>query len=684
MALDDTVENAKAIAEHTKEASESAADYSTYMEQAKPTTEAVGEAAKKSAEAMERMAGAAGDMISKLIDSGGGAAKVALTLEPMVNVLDRSRKVFGDLGESSKNSANEIKESMGALDPILGHTGKFVKETFGRMVESADKAKILEANLLKTAAATGQLGSFLVESGDDFSRISDRTATYTKLIGDTAEATNRTGQSVAAFAEQLAKIPEALDTDVMLAGGESMSTLEASMKLATGTGMEYTDVVGGMNDAFKLFGQRGEDALDYVNRISVASQQLKIPMDATRKMTEDTARQFKFLGDNTEGALEVLGGFNKALQGSGLGYQTIQEMASGALSSIEKMGTAQQAFLSQQTGGPGGLQGAFQVELELQRGDTTSVMRRVEEALRQQMGGNLVTTEQAAQSQAAAAQMQRQISFLTQGPTAITQDRRAAAQLASAMAEGQLTGMKEILATPQERLRESIERGTSFQESQASQITKIAATLDRTLMVESLQLRAMEKQVFGVESGFSRAILDSMRLGTQGGRNVQTLTGQRGAGGSTVAEQTENIANDFKEAWDASKNILGVAKGAIKEKIREAQVAGANPNLIKAFGALLGMSQTETAPALAEKTAMADLAPPTAPKTMTMEEIGRQAAAGVTESAAEAGKQEIDLNINVTRDGEELTKQKIQFLIDNNDKRKQTEDLVIPYLGTNP
>jgi hypothetical protein len=79
------------------------------------------------------------------------------------------------------------------------------------------------------------------------------------------------------------------------------------------------------------------------------------------------------------------------------------------------MGLAQKAFLSAQTGGPGGLMGAFQIEKMLKEGDIEGVFKKVRDQMQKQLGP-IVTLEDAASSPAAAAQLARQTAMLRSGP----------------------------------------------------------------------------------------------------------------------------------------------------------------------------------------------------------------------------------------------------------------------------
>lgn len=676
----------------------------------KEGTEAVNEATaalEVGRQAVVDYANAAGlsfdSFLKKAAESTGSVSNsftaMALTIEPAFNILDKKRDVFGGLAKSGQEAATSLSDSFSTISPTFvkliksttkaGSTAqKLALGTLAvaeNMAKVADKARMLEAGLLKTAAATGRLDEFMGMVGDDFRQVSDATATYTTLLETTGRATNKTATEVAGFADQLKAIPGALGKDVDI-GGTAMNMLGASMKLAAGIGMEYKDVVSGLKTAYELFNLEGEKSLSYVNRISTASNALKIPLDSVAAFTQTAAEKFKFFGDNTEGALKVLGGFNKSMEGTGLGYKTIGEMATGALEKVKGMNVAQKAFLSQQTGGPGGLQGAFQVTEQLRSGDTAGVMGRVEEALRKQMGGDLVTGKQAAQSQEASAQMMRQIAFLTQGPTAIADTDAQAIAIADAMAKGNLTALENVMASPQEKMADSIERGNEFQESQVSGITRVAQILDNVLMTQSLTLRAQEKLAFGGDSALAVQLRETIAKGQAQAAELKPISGEQGGGGvRTTQDAITSVTNDAKAAMDTTKNLVVGAIDAVrpmlpkelqdlnikekifgKEKVQEKQ-ADFVPS---PESPLTDEAQQQMHRSRMETIRLSGLAPPPTMAGVAGAEVARGTAGG----AADNEPQKIELTVNLKREDSKELINTMKVMIDrDNDKKRDIE-----------
>lgn len=683
--------------------------------EAKTGLAAMNEEMAKGPSLLGKLAESAGVSFDALIEGAGSSANafagIGLVIEPIFNVLDKNRKIFGELGDAGKQGANSIGDSFGAAAPlltkfsnalpvgILSTLGKGVVDVSARMAQSADKTRALEAGLLRTAAATGMLNDFLDTSGENFGQISNKTATYVSLLNDTANATGTTSTKVAEFADQLKAVPGALDTSVYIDGMNSMHMLSASMKLAAGTGMEYKDVVSKLGEAYGLFNLEGEAALDYTNRISVAANALKIPLDSVSKFTADAAQQFKFFGDNTEGALKVLGGFDKAMEGSKLGYQTIQELATGALGKIKEMGIAQKALLSQQTGGAGGLQGAFQIEAEIREGGIASVMGRVEDALREQMGGNLVTLDQARQSQEASAQMMRQVAFLTQGPTAIASTTDQATQIVDAMVKGNLTALEDVMASPQDNLAKSIDVGNEFQKMQSSGITRMANAMDNALMMQSLELRALDKLAFGSDSPLAKELRQSMVDAMSKGAEAKVVTGDIGAGAKTTTDALTSVADDAKGAMNMARKGMAETVDIMDKKSggaidRVAQKLGTSTEEIRRK--MLGAGLPTTPPAV-------DIRNQIAVDTGAQERervSGALRLSGLTPPPTLAGAgaeidktgkrvaneqpQQVELTINLKQDGgNAISEKKVKFLLDKNNKDGNKKALDWTYNGVN-
>ena len=126
------------------------------------------------------------------------------------------------------------------------------------------------------------------------------------------------------------------------------------------------------------FGTSGGKALEIFSRMSSASQALKIPMDLVKDATASAAENFKMFGDNSQAAINILGRFGPVLKDAGMGPEAITELTRKYGGTISRLDMAQQAFVSQQAGGVGGLQGAFEIDKLKREGKIDEVQAMVE------------------------------------------------------------------------------------------------------------------------------------------------------------------------------------------------------------------------------------------------------------------------------------------------------------------
>jgi hypothetical protein len=112
------------------------------------------------------------------------------------------------------------------------------------------------------------------------------------------------------------------------------------------------------------------------------------------------------------------------LESTGLSATQAVEVASGLSNQVAKLTTGQLSFVSQRSGGAGGLLGAAQETVKLQK-DPGEVVKDAMNTIQQQFGGKIVTVKDAVASgsQADAAQWQKQTLMLQQllGPLAPNQ-----------------------------------------------------------------------------------------------------------------------------------------------------------------------------------------------------------------------------------------------------------------------
>lgn len=434
---------------------------------------------------------------------------------------------------------SDMSSTIGKLAPKTGALGKMASAlgtSFMRVAKASDFARNLETSLLRAAAAGGDMAREMNEMGgamDDprmaFQGLADRSARFIALTTEIATANNVSAASAQQYAQELMRIPgamrETVDTGSEAAG--SLHMLDAVLKVSAGTFQEVKTVMGDVNTLFQTFRSSGEDSLSVISRMHSAAQAFQVPMDNMRSAVKTAADQFKFLGDNSQTAITIMSRFSEALRGSGVGPRAVQELTQGFTGLMSQMDMAQRAFVSAQTGGPGGLQGAYQMRLEMREpGGGERVAQRIEDTLRQMMGGRLVTMEEAAMDPRAAAQMAKQVQMLTTGPLQVAQTEGQAERIVEAMARGRLFEAGEEMAGgvpgPEQALQQAVDTGNEIQQQQQSTLLSIHNELQR------------QSEMAGVYIEDARRILEGPRT-----RAGEFVAGQRQEAQVVAAEFTD-------------------------------------------------------------------------------------------------------------------------------------------------
>lgn len=363
----------------------------------------------------------------------------------------------------------------------IGQLAAHLKQTGDNMVIQANNAIRLREGFLGLSAETGNFGKVIAMAGPQLENMNAIISTQATTISKTASATGLSTEEVTKFYEKIGKIPGALESTVsgLERGEDGMNMMTAAMKLAVGTGRSYDDVLTDLTTAFDNYGMSGESALTFTARISEISNNYGLKLKDVQSALSSTAQTFKGFANEgeaankmAEGAADIFNRYIGALKSTGLtgneAAATIQNMTA----QIKTMDLATKSFLSAQTGGPGGLRGAFQIEKMLREGDIEGVFDKVRQQMEKQMG-KIVTLDEASTSEAAAAQMTRQITMLRQGP--LGQFARTD-QEAMRILEGFKATQEGGAVTPELKetfLKDSIETGNKIQQQSYTEMDRL-------------------------------------------------------------------------------------------------------------------------------------------------------------------------------------------------------------------
>lgn len=424
-------------------------------------------------------------LIDTMLKGEGGIAKVASFL----------KSTFGKLvPDSIKGDVSKVRE--------------FATSVISEFSKSADNASKLQSAFWQLSARTGNLSQILNIAGKDLQNINSILANQTEALTKTQKATNLSAEEVLGFYLQLGNIPGALNSVITgtTGAGDTTSMLTATIQLATGSGMKYAEIMDVLSKTFKTYNTAGEPALKFTARMSEIAQNYNIELDEVRKNLMEGADTFKLYGMAGENAGKVLEGTARimnryvgALKDSGLSgteaADTIQKMTKH----LGSLDTAQKAFLSSQTGGPGGLMGAYQVE-KLMKEDPAAAFEKIRRTFIKQFG-KIATVEEAAQSPDAAARLERQRLMLQEGPlgkfASSPQEASRILEAFDKVTKGQGT-FKELGVNI---LKDTMQTGITFQETTATEAGRIRTLIEESQLSSIVPALSTMQHAFGARSG---------------------------------------------------------------------------------------------------------------------------------------------------------------------------------------
>ncbi|CAM6003620.1 unnamed protein product [Sphagnum balticum] len=232
-----------------------------------------------------------------------------------------------------------------------------------------------------------------------------------------AEATGIHNPQVEKYYSILGQVPGALDANVRGGKGvnETVSMLTATMQYAAGSGRKFEDITKDLTAAFKSYNLTGEDALQFTAQIGELANKFGVPLSDMENSLIATADAFKMYGNEAKGAAAIMNQYLGALESTGLSGSAAVDVVNNMTAGIGKLSIAQKSFISSQTGGAGGLMGGFQIEKLMREGHMDQVMDKVKSTLTRQFG-QIRTLQEASTNPQAAAQFEKQILMLRQGP----------------------------------------------------------------------------------------------------------------------------------------------------------------------------------------------------------------------------------------------------------------------------
>lgn len=380
--------------------------------------------------------------------------------------------------------------------------------------QNADNMIRLQNEYIKMSAVTGNLKEVLGKAKEDLSHMNDLVFKQSIMMNAASSATGVNAKEVATYYQTLAAVPGALDANIKGLSGQNtnMSMLTATIKLAHGTGREFKDVVEDLTKAYQEYGLTGERALQFTAKLTETSKELGIPFKEIQGSLEGLAAGFGSFVRAGESAFQVseqlaniTNRYVRELKEAGATNKEALKVSGEMIDNFKKLDVAQRAFLSQQTGGPGGLMGAFEIEKMLREGNVEGIREKVETTLKRQFGGRVVSLEEAAGSEQMARQRQMQMQMLTQGPLgAMFQTKESASWFLDAMSKGEkgeIPGLKE-LQSGDKALQDAVNTGNKIEEKSYTIFASMSADVEgMSRNLDILTLNSLQKSGFTAGAG---------------------------------------------------------------------------------------------------------------------------------------------------------------------------------------
>lgn len=530
----------------------------------------------------------------------------------------RSGSLAGDQAKTVLESLKQQFLKMGGAPELLAKAvAKGTEAVFDlteNMFAMADRAIASQDALLQTAAATGQLGAITAKAGEDLQSMNTLMDMYNEVTNQAKGETNSTSAQIASYSSILQTIPNAMNTVIKSASaeGKEMSGLSAMIKLAHGTHRDFGKVVEDVKHSVVGYGSSLEDSMRFTANMTDLTSKLGAQFDdvkggifgitdALSKFTDAGAAA----GKMQDAVSQMMGEYVSRLQATGMPAKQAIELVTNLGQQFGQLNIAQKAFLSGQTGGPGGLMGGYQIEKMIREGDTAGLQKKLMDVFQKQFGNRIVTLEDATKSQAAAAQLTRQTALMRQGPMGqffkTDDDAHRFMEVMKAEKEGTpLPGGAQGFKLDAHVLDKTVKAGSTWEAKTNTVVNSIGSDVARIrdliannaltgvqkAMTAASLPRGEERADSSAESKMAEEVRSRMaKFGLRGGEAASILqgelTGKKRSSeftGDLRKTHTEQAVGDFvvdmkqlpdllKSAYDSM--VKSASKGNIKEAGRE-------------------------------------------------------------------------------------------------------------------
>lgn len=525
-------------------------------------------------ETWNKMTASSTAYIQEQVRAGQGAetlAKSMLLLEPALGILPQGVDGMGQFGSAGYEAGQKITDSFsnmkGMLQGIPGISEGMIS-TMERMASATDRAYAYQKGIIDIAVSQGQLSGIIDESTGSLEAHGAAMDEMQNMTFETAQRTGQTVEAVTNLAMAMKAIPGAMSESLFI-GGEYKNQLEVTSQIAAAFGQKQTEVAAQLDKMYTAVGLRGKGAYEAISLMYKAAADSKLRFDEFNNSVTNIATSFQMLGDNTEASINVVKAFDTAFKDSDISPQAMSKVIDSLGKGVEQMKAGQLAFVSAQTGGPGGLAGAFEMELAMQEGNMDEVLKKTMDAMTAQFGGEVLTLKDAARNPAMAGEFYKQVQYLTQVAGVAGSDREAY-RILEAMKSG-VTDMLEpggAAAEGDDALLQVTNRGFDEQKRTTNELVRIHQQIERMNQLQAREFGTMNtylgEEVVGTQA--------RMEMGGTGGTGVTALAarartaeergGQGAVGKLGPGENLTNLVDALTEAGAEYEMINSLMEGA--------------------------------------------------------------------------------------------------------------------------
>lgn len=416
-------------------------------------------------------------------------------IKDQMNYLTTALASGGTAAAAAKNTIRSLAEAQGikggAVEKILAGAAEGVISFAKNLVTGTDNMLKMQNAMYQLSAQGGDFGTKLGAVNYGGERLDNMNNMLTQQINKMKEAGDQTGlmaSQIQQYWAQLGQVPGALQNLTVNLGksNTSMNLLTATIDIAKATGYDQKEMYNDMAKSVNIYGSSVEGSIKFVSRMAEAANKTGIPLKNTREGIMSSVEAFKMFitseGDaikQSESLSKIMENYGGALKNAGLSSANSAALVTQMTTAVAGLRVEQLAFLSQQTGGPGGMQGAAKIQGMLERGETDKVAKLVEKQLKDQMGGKIVTREMAEKGGGAEQQWLKQSLLLQQGPLAqFAKSQAEADAILKAMSKG-----TSIFAETQSKnknfgMDEQLSRGKAIGDLSKSPVSDLKSTLE--------------------------------------------------------------------------------------------------------------------------------------------------------------------------------------------------------------